>query len=82
MVKGSDVLAMLRPEGGWLIRGNEYSGIEWVDCEPLSEEEFNAGFAEYNAWKAEQEATAQAKKQALLDRLGITEEEAKLLLGL
>ena len=31
--------------------------------------------------KAQAEAEAQAKRQALLDKLGITEEEARLLLG-
>lgn len=31
--------------------------------------------------KAEADAEAKAKRQALLERLGITEEEAKLLLG-
>lgn len=81
MAKGSDVLAMLRPNGGWLIRGNEYSGIEWISCEPVTEAEFEAGFAQVDAWKAQAEAEAQAKRQALLDKLGITEDEARLLLG-
>ena len=31
--------------------------------------------------KAQAEAEAQAKRQALLDKLGITEDEARLLLG-
>lgn len=31
--------------------------------------------------KTQQEAEAAAKRQALLDKLGITEEEARLLLG-
>lgn len=31
--------------------------------------------------KAQEQAEAQAKRQALLDKLGITEDEARLLLG-
>lgn len=34
-----------------------------------------------NEARLEAEAQAEAKRQALLDKLGITEEEAKLLLG-
>jgi hypothetical protein len=46
--------------------------------------------SEYAEWQAEQEAKAQAEaeiaaktaqRQALLDKLGITEDEARLLLG-
>ena len=81
MAKGSDVLSMLIPNGGWIIRGNEYDGIEFLDCEPITEKEFKAGFAKYDAWKAEQDAAQLANKAALLKRLGITEDEAKLLLA-
>lgn len=81
MTKGSDILGMLRPDGGWVMQGNEYEGITFLDCEPLTKEEFEAGFAQYDAWKTQQETEAAAKRQALLDKLGITEEEAKLLLS-
>jgi hypothetical protein len=81
MAKGSDVLSMLIPNGGWIIRGNEYDGIEFLNCEPITEKEFKAGFAKYDAWKAEQDAAQLANKAALLERLGITEDEAKLLLS-
>lgn len=81
MIKGSDVLAMLRPNGGWIMRGNEYEGITFVECEPLTKEQFEAGFTQYDAWKAEQDAAKAATKAALLARLGITETEAQLLLG-
>ena len=49
--------------------------------EPITEAEFNAGFAKYDAWKAEQEASKAEAKAAVLERLGITEEEAKLILS-
>lgn len=81
MAKGSEVLSMLIPQGGWVIVGDDYEGITFLECEPITKEQFEAGFAQYDAWKAEQDATKAAQKQALLNRLGITEDEAKLLLG-
>ena len=82
MARGFEVLTMLRPNGGWVIVEDDFDSIRWDDgVEPLTKTEFDAGFAQYDAWKAQQEAEAQAKRQALLDKLGITEDEAKLLLG-
>ena len=81
MTKGNEVLMMLIPNGGWAISGNDYEGIQFLECEPITKEQFEAGFAEYDVWKAEQDAAKAAQKAALLDRLGITEDEAKLLLA-
>ena len=81
MTSGADVLAMLIPQGGWIITGEDYKGIEFLDCEPITKEEYEAGFAQYEALKAEQDAKKAADKVALLDRLGITADEAALLLG-
>lgn len=81
MAKGVDVLEMLIPTGGWVTRGNNFGDVEFIDCEPITKAEFEAGFAQYDAWKAEQDAAKANAKSALLDRLGITEAEAKLLLS-
>lgn len=81
MVQGNDVLRMLLPQGGWVISGDEYEGIEFIDCEPITKKEFEAGFAKFEKWKAEQEAAKTAQRQAILDRLGLTADEAKLILG-
>ena len=81
MATGAEVLCMLQPKGGWVIYGNEYEGIQFLECEPITKAQFEAGFAQYDAWKTEQEAAKTAAKQALLDKLGITQEEAQLLLG-
>jgi len=82
MADGSDVLGMLCPTGGWIIYGDDFDGITWVDERPrCTKTQFEAGFAQFDAWKAEQELTKTAKKAALLEKLGITEDEAKLLLG-
>lgn len=81
MAKGGDVLAMLIPQGGWVITGSDYDSIQWLECEPITKAEFDAGMANYDAWKAEQDAKVAADKSALLTRLGITAEEATLLLS-
>jgi hypothetical protein len=81
MATGSNVLEMLIPEGGWVITGNDYEGIQFLECEPITKEQFKSGFDKYDAWKAEQDATKATDKEALLQRLGITAEEAALLLG-
>ncbi len=81
MARGNQVLGMLIPQGGWIIVGNDYEGITFLECEPITKAQFEAGFAQYDAWKAEQDAKAAADKAALLAKLGITADEAKLLLS-
>ncbi len=81
MIKGVDVLSFLIPTGGWVISGNDYEGIQFLNCEPITKKQFEDGFAQYEVWKTEQDSTKAAAKAALLERLGITQEEANLLLG-
>jgi hypothetical protein len=82
MAKGRDVLEMLIPLGGWVIAGDKYEGIQFLECEPITKEAFDAGFAEYDSWKAQQEAKAEAAKeaaQAKLAALGLTADDLKAL---
>lgn len=79
MSKGSDVLAMLLPNGGWIMTGDTYEGIEFLECEPITKKQFTDGFAKYDAWKAEQDAAKAQAKAALLERLGLTQEEFNTL---
>ncbi len=81
MVKGSEVLNMLIPNGGWAISGNDYSGITFLECDPITEDEFLAGFAKVDKFKADQLKAQESAKAALLEKLGITAEEAILLLS-
>jgi hypothetical protein len=82
MATGTEVLQMLCPAGGWIIVENDFNSIIWVDERPrCTEAEFIAGFAQYDAQKAEQDAAKATAKTALLAQLGITEEQAKLLLN-
>lgn len=82
MATGADVLAKLIPTGGWYIAGDEYENIQFIECEPITKAQFEAGFAEADAWKAEQEAKAIAAKeaaQAKLAALGLTAQDLKAL---
>ena len=92
MIKGSDVLTMLLPNGGWAIIGNDYENIQFIECDPITQEEYELGFSTYENWKeqkdkldrqtAEQELSAKnAARQAVLDKLGLTADEIAALLG-
>ena len=81
MAKSYEVLNYLIPNGGYVQVGEDYEGIQFLECEPITKEEYEAGFAQYDAWKAEQDASKATQKAALLERLGITEDEARLLLA-
>jgi len=82
MIKGSEVLKMLIPTGGWVIHGNDYSGIQFIEATPITQAQFEAGFTTYEAWKAEQDAAAAAAKataEAKLTALGLTANDLKAL---
>jgi hypothetical protein len=82
MVSGVDVLTMLLPDGGWYISGNNYEGIQFLECEPITEKQFTDGFAQYEAWQAQQDsakAAAKATAQAKLAALGLTVEDLQAL---
>jgi hypothetical protein len=83
MATGTDVLGMLCPAGGWIIVGDDFDKITWVDDRPrCTEAEFKAGFIEYDNWKNEQAtkaATAKAAAEAKLAALGLTGDDLKAL---
>jgi len=47
MARGYEVMQMLRPNGGWIMNGEDYEGITFLECEPISKADFEAGFAQY-----------------------------------
>ena len=81
MAKSHEVLSMLIPNGGYTQVGDTFEGIEFLECDPITKKQYEDGFAQYDAWKAAQEAKKANDKAAILDRLGITADEAKLLLA-
>ena len=82
MATSNEVMSMLCPAGGWIMYDNDFDGITWVDDRPrCTKAEYEAGFAQYDAWKAEQDTKVATDKAALLAKLGITADEARLLLS-
>ena len=83
MATSGQVLEMLCPAGGWIISGDDFENVVWVDDRPrCSKEQFEAVFADYDAWKAQQEAKAAADKtaaQSKLAALGLTADDLKAL---
>jgi hypothetical protein len=73
---------MLIPNGGYVQVGDTYEGIQFIEAQPITKAQFEAGFAQYDAWKAEQDAKVAADKasaQAKLAALGLTADDLKAL---
>jgi len=82
MAKAGEVLNMLCPEIQWVVRNDNYEEIDWLGAKPaITKKQFTDGFAKYDVWKTEQDSDRATAKSALLERLGITADEAKLLLA-
>jgi hypothetical protein len=81
MATAGEVLTMLIPDGGWIVTGNDYQGIQFIDCDRITEKQFLDGFAVADKWLEDEAAKKTAQRAAILNRLGITAEEAALLLG-
>ena len=82
MAKLNEVLRMLCPTLEYVAYGDNYEDIDWVGKKPaISKKEFEAGREEYDTWLAEQNAAKEAKRQIILDRIGLTADELKTILG-
>jgi hypothetical protein len=82
MAKTNEVLAFLIPNGGYVAIGDDYEGIDFIDCEPITQAQFEAGFAQYDAWKAQKDAEVLAAKEVAqnkLTALGLTLDDLKAL---
>ena len=80
--KGKAVMEYLRPNGGWVIYGEDFDSIKYFDaCEAIAKDLFDDTLANIeNIVEAKQAAQSDAKA-ALLERLGITADEAKLIVS-
>lgn len=73
-------IAFIRPNAKFVLRGED---LEWADdtqTEP-TKKEIEVGLTAYKAAKQAEAAARESARQALLSKLGITQEEAQLLLG-
>ncbi len=82
MATGGEVLSMLCPEKEWVVYGDDFDSIQWIKGKPITKAEFEAGFAQCDALKAQKEAksiTDKAAAQAKLSALGLTTEDLQAL---
>lgn len=74
----TEAIIRLRPTAQFMLAGDNFTDIEWLcECTKPTIKEIEAEVARLPQIIAEKEAA----KQAILDRLGITNEEAKLILS-
>jgi hypothetical protein len=73
----------LRPNSEFSFENEDYSTIKWDVLEGTAptQAEIDVAIEQVKAEEAQAEATKAATKAALLAQLGITEEQAKLLLS-
>jgi hypothetical protein len=73
----------LKPSAEFVLNDGNYETIKWIvlDGEAPTFAELEAAHLEVEAVEEAAKAEIIVKRQAILDRLGITEQEAKLLLG-
>jgi len=82
MIDYTKILEYKYPTAEWTLNGDDYEGLTWLSDTPKPSKSTLDGL-----WAEVQDliiAKAEAKasqRQALLTRLGITEDEARLLLG-
>ena len=66
----------------WILDGDFYEGLTWLDDSPKpSKEELDALWESVQQEVIAEKTAKTAARQAVLDRLGLTSEEAKLILG-
>ena len=66
----------------WTLNGDDYTGLTWLSDSPKpSKATLDGLWAEVQQEIADEAEAKAVARQALLDRLGLTEQEAQLLLG-
>ena len=78
-----EAIRKLKPTAEFSFTENDYSSIKWdvLEGEAPTQAEIDAAIKQVKADEARAEAEKAAEKAALLDRLGITADEARLLLS-
>lgn len=74
-----EVLAYLRPNGGYVQVGEDFEGITFeANCEPFTKAEYEAAFDELDSLK-NSAIEAKANAEAKLAALGLTSEDLRAL---
>ena len=79
----SDAILKLKPNSQFVYYGTDYSTVKWDVLEGTAptQAEIDSAIEQIKADEITEAAAKAAQKQAVLDRLGLTADEAKLLLG-
>ena len=82
MSKVTDTLIYLIPNGGWTISNDDFDTLIYDEgVEPITKKQFDDTLKIIDKINADKESAKAAQRQAILDRLGLTTDEAKLILG-
>lgn len=81
MISIQQAVMSLRPNIEWTMNGNDVEGIIWhtPNVEPLTRAEVDAEIARLERAAADDASSKATIRAALLERLGINEDEATLL---
>jgi hypothetical protein len=73
----------LKPTAEFSFQEDDYSTIKWdvLEGNAPTQSEIDAAIEQVKADEITEAATKEAQRRAILDRLGLTSEEAKILLG-
>lgn len=83
MITTAQAVVSLRPGVEWSMNGDDVENIIWhtPNVTPLTKAEVEAEVARLEQAAIDKAASDAVKRAALLERLGISEDEAVLLLG-
>jgi hypothetical protein len=82
MSKVIDALHYLLPNGGWTISNQDFDTLIYDEgVEPITKKQFDDALKIIDKVNADKELAKANAKSALLNKLGITAEEAVLLLS-
>ena len=82
MIDYTQILSTKYKDAEWTLNGDDYEGLTWLSDSPKpTKKTLDDLWAEVKIEIENAKAEKISKKEALLKRLGITEEEAQLLLG-
>lgn len=82
MIDYTQILSTRYKDAEWTLNGDDYEGLTWLSDSPKpTKKTLDDLWAEVKIEIENAKSEKISKKEALLKRLGITEEEAQLLLG-
>ena len=82
MIDYTLILSKKYEEKEWILDGDFYEELNWLDDSPKpTKEELDALWESVQQEVIAEKTAKTAARQAVLDRLGITAEEAQLILG-